>query len=114
MHRLASPARMPAVKQAHVPVGITFAVLEPASQKAVAARNCVDKGARCLELLHDGLAQLGAQAFVRVHAQYPLVARSVDGELLLRPVPEPILPHYARAMASGELDGDIGRAGVQP
>jgi len=104
--------RVPAVKKAHGPVGIAFAVLEPASQKAVAARNSVDKTTRCLELCDDSLAQLGAQTFVGVHGQYPLVAGSVDGELLLRAEPEPFLPHHACAAANGELDRAIRGAGV--
>jgi hypothetical protein len=32
------------------------------------------------------------------------VARSVDGELLLRAEPEPFFPDYASAVAGGELD----------
>src|SRR5258708_35415018 len=97
MHRLASPARMLAVKQAHLPIGIAFAMPEPASQKAVAARDGVDKSARRLELRDDGFAKLGAQAFVRVDAQYPLVGRSVDGELLLRAESQPFLTADAGA-----------------
>src|SRR5258708_33806474 len=103
MHRLASPARMLAVKQAQLPIGIGFAMPEPASQKAVAARNGVDKSARRHELGDDGFAKLGAQAFVRVDAQYPLVARSVDGELLLRAESQPFLTDDAGAPAGGQL-----------
>ena len=103
---------MLAVKQAHVPVGIAFAVLEPASQKAIAARNGVDEAARCFQLRDDSLAKLGAQAFVGVNAQYPHVAGSVDGVLLLRAELEPFLPDYARVVASGELDRAIRGVGV--
>src|SRR5229473_2196092 len=107
-----APARVLAVKQPHVPVGIALAVLEPPTQKAVAARNSVDEAARRLELRDDSLAQLGAQAFVGINAQYPLVARSVDGELLLRAEPEPFFPDDASAVTGRELDRVVRRARV--
>src|SRR5713101_1971156 len=103
---------MRAVKQAHAPVGIAFPVLEPASQKTVAARHGVNKAARRLELLGDSLAKLLAHALVRVHTQNPIMARGLDGELLLRAEPKPLLLDHARAVAGGELERAVGGARV--
>src|SRR5713101_8836702 len=103
---------MRAVKQAHAPVGIAFPVLEPASHKTIAARHGVDKAARRLELPGDSLAKLPAHALVRVHAQYPIMACGLDGELLLRAEPKPLLLDHPRAVACGELEGAVGGARV--
>ena len=45
VHRVVGPARAAAVEQAHVPVGIAFAVREPAAEEAVAPRHRVGRRA---------------------------------------------------------------------
>ena len=45
VHGVVAPARVAAIEQAHVPVGIAFAVREPAAEEAVAARHRVGASA---------------------------------------------------------------------
>ncbi len=77
VHRVLAPPRAPAIEQARVPVGIAFAVPQPAAEEAIAARHreCRDGGRGCAQRGLDLPGELRRKALVRVETEHPVVTR---------------------------------------
>ena len=112
VHGIVAPARAAAIEQAHVPVGIAFAVREPAAEKAVAARERVGESARRRHLGGDRRRHLRGYALVRIEAEHPVVRRRADREILLRSEPRPTAIDDARTAAPRDFHGIIAAARI--
>ena len=109
VHDVVAPARPAPVEQAHVPVRIAFAVIEPAAEEPVAARDGERARARVVarEDFGDPRRELGRHALVGVEAQHPVVRGRGDGELLLRAEARERMVDHARAEALRDFHGII-------
>ncbi len=113
MDGIVGPARMPAVEQAHDPIGVTFAVPQPAAEEAVAPRHRKRDGRRRRsERRTNRRAELRRDALVGIEAENPVVRRVRDREVLLRPESLPRLHDHARAAAAGDFHGIIAAARI--
>jgi hypothetical protein len=112
VHDVVAPACVAAVEKPQVPVGITFAVRQPAAEKPVAARHRVSVVARLAQRIAYRALELGRDALVGIEAEDPVVRGLGDREVLLPPESEPGLCDYARTGAPGEFYGIIAAAGI--
>mgnify|MGYP006203602661 CR=1 FL=1 len=112
VHHVVAPARIQAVEEPRAPVRVALAVREPFAEEAVAPRHAVHRRDRRRQRLPDLGRERRRDALVGIHAQHPVVLRLLDGELLLRPVAEPLLLHHPGAELCGDLGRPVGAAGV--
>jgi hypothetical protein len=110
------PAGAPAVEKAHVPVGIAFAMGQPAAKQPVAAGERVRGGDRGRAMRRQRRAdcrrELWRQALVGVEAQHPVVPRLAHREVLLRAVARPRMRDHPRTEAARDFYGIIAAAGI--
>src|SRR2546429_5362334 len=109
-----APAAAAPIEQAHQTVRVGVAVAQEAAEVVGDARYRPAGGAR--EALRPERENLGAQrrahALVGVEAQHPVVARRIDGELLLRAVTGPVALDDPRPEGGGEFARAVGGMGV--